>query len=384
MSKKNQSFQASILIFFFYASAGTLLQFFYLLFRAKGFSIGPISFLLLIPNFFILFAGPIWASVADIFNIHKRILFIAMVFSIPSIILLSYSTTYIGTLITFSIFAINFAPLLTMTDNSVLDVLGNDKSKFGRIRLWGAVSFGLTAWVIGILADDFGIEIAYWIGAVCMVVAAISTFYLTPSTPIQQEPYWKNLQIFMGNKIWLIFLLGILLAGYGQSMLTGYFSAYLLDLGATNSLIGLSIYISTLSEIPIMLFSPFLLKRFSPQKLILISIIALVIRYLGCIQFIDFIPLIATQALHGFTSALFWISAIIYTRNLAPIKLKASALAILGAVYYGLGGVLGNLLGGQIYANFGARMMFISGAITASIGLGIFLLIKKKPRSKEF
>jgi|LDZU01.1.fsa_nt_gi PPP family 3-phenylpropionic acid transporter len=372
--KNPTNFQASLIIFFFYSSAGALFPIFNLLFQEKGFTIAAISYLLVIPNLFNLFAGPLWASIADIFNIHKRVLTLTMALTIPFIIALNFTKSYSGTMVIFSLFAFSFAPLLTMTDNAVLNILGNDQHQFGRIRVWGSISYGLSAWLVGLLTDHYGINIAYWISALAMVVTIIITWNLPTKPAVKTPSFWDNFYHLMKDKSWLFFLAGVFMAGYGQSLIMGYFPALIKDLGAKNSLIGLAIYISAISEIPIMIFSPYFFKKISLKKLFLISFFALILRNLGYILFGNMIPIIFTQLLHGLTSSLFWITAILYARSIAPEGLKATSLAILGAIYYGLAGLTGSFLGGQIYSKFGPIVMFQTGLLLAFIGTLIFLL----------
>lgn len=276
-------------------------------------------------------------------------------------------------MIIFALFAFNFAPLLTMTDNAVLNILGDDQHGFGKIRVWGSISYGLTAWLVGILSDTLGISIAYWISSFFMIITILFTWNLPPKPAVKIESFWNSFKTLMKNDYWIFFLFGVFMSGYGQSLIMGYFPAYLKDIGAKSSTIGLAIYISALSEIPIMLSSSFYLKKIKLRNLFVVSLFALVLRNLGYALFSEVIPLVFFQILHGLTSSLFWITAIIYCRSIAPEELKATSLAIIGAVYYGLSGIIGSFLGGQIYSRFGAAVMFETGFVLGLIGMIIFI-----------
>ena len=372
LKKQNNNILASIIIFFFYSAAGALFPIFNLLFQEKGFNLRLISFLLPIPNLFILVASPIWASIADVFNIPKRILTLAMILTVPFIIMLNYTESFIETIVVFSLFALSFSPLLSMTDNAVLNILGNNQSQFGKIRVWGSVSYGISALIVGLLAESFGFKVAYWIAAISMLVTIFFSWKLPANQPKQSNQFWNNLRFLFKEKNWVLFLFGVFLSGYSQSIITGYFPAFLKNLGTNSSLIGFAFIVSGASELPIMLLSPQILKKISIKKLFVISLLALIIRNLLIIILNSSVLVILTQILHGLTSSLFWISAILYVRVIAPAGLKTTALALLGAIYYGFAGLIGSFTGGQIFSRYGSTPMFSAAVFAAFVGLIVF------------
>ena len=377
-----RKFQASLIIFFFYFSAGALFPIFNLLFQEKNFNLGLISLLLSTPNLFILIAGPLWAFIADLFNIQKRIIALAMFLTVPFIIILNYTKSFPSTMIAFSLFAFNFSPLLTMTDNTVLNILENNQNQFGKIRVWGSISYGMSAWIVGLLAKSFGINIAYWISTISLLITFFISWKL-PSTQTKRSTHFrKDLLCLLKDRNWSLFLVGVFLSGYSQSIINGYFAAFLKNIGVNSSNIGFAFIISAISEIPIMLLSPLILRKLSFRSLFSISLFALFLRNLLLITSKNYQMIMFTQIFHGLTSSLFWICSIIYVRSIVKDGLLTSSLAILGAIYYGFAGLVGSFFGGQIFYRFGPNLMFSTGLISACIGLiTLTYTIKNSKRS---
>ncbi len=52
------------------------------------------------------------------------------------------------------------APVGALADSSILDILGDARESYGPVRMWGAVGFGVTSWISGVLAERLGLEVA--------------------------------------------------------------------------------------------------------------------------------------------------------------------------------------------------------------------------------
>jgi predicted MFS family arabinose efflux permease len=66
-----------------------------------------------------------------------------------------------------------------------------------------------------------------------------------------------------------------------------------------------------------------------------------------------------------------------YAREIAPHSLGASAQALFAASFFGLGGIVGALLGGWLFTRFGPPVMYQTGAGLTLLGLIIFIWLGK-------
>jgi len=366
---------ASLLIFFFYAAAGAVFPILSPLFLEKQFPIQQIAAILLIPNILYFITGPIWAYVADRFQIHRHLLTLAMAGTIPFIISLIWVNTFWWVLICFGLFAFNFAPLFALTDDAILTLLEKNETDFGKIRVWGSISFGLSALLVGALADMLYLSVSYIMYAIFMGVCIIISLSMEQPEIKTQKLTWDSVKNFIQDPFWLLFLCGVLLSGYGQSIIMNYFPALLLSLGATNTSIGLAINVSTVSEIPVMLGSAYLIKKYPSKYLLICAFVALLIRSLGYVLINRADCLILFQLFHGLSSSLFWVTAVVYIRQEAPRNLHATALSILSAIYYGFAGGLGSFGGGSLLAYSSFKVLFLSGTVLAIFGVLVFLFL---------
>ncbi len=58
-------------------------------------------------------------------------------------------------------YAFALAPVISLADDAVLGRLGGGTGRYGRIRVWGAVGWGVTAPVVGLLVERWGLGAAF-------------------------------------------------------------------------------------------------------------------------------------------------------------------------------------------------------------------------------
>lgn len=68
----------------------------------------------------------------------------------------------------------------------------------------------------------------------------------------------------------------------------------------------------------------------------------------------------------------------IYINQLVPQGFAATSQTLLAAAFFGLGGMRGVFLGGQMYAGIGPQPMFMIGGSIVLFGLLIFTVFSRK------
>lgn len=89
-----------------------------------------------------------------------------------------------------------------------------------------------------------------------------------------------------------------------------------------------------------------------------------------------------TQVLHGIGFSMTWSAGALQADQIAPAGLKSSAQGLLNMAFNGLGSGIGALVGGIIYENFGAQVMWAT-VITAA-ALSIFMYTSNYLRNTLF
>ena len=376
-----ERFYLLVLFFLFYAGAGSVEPMLSLIFQDKGFPLEQISILAVLPRLMIFFAGPLWAGLADSLRIHKLIFPLTMALSIPFALGMLPDMSYGWLFLVTLLFSISFAPVRSLCDGMAVSVLNDQSHEYGRIRAWGAMGYAFATLVVGFFAERYDSRVALVLYSIFMLSAIVVTTRMK-SPPQEEMVSFKvfSKKIFRSWR-WIKFLLIAFLAGTSINMVVTYLAIYLKDIGTNSALMGFSLSVASLSAIPFFFLAPLVLKKNSPLSVMQFSLIALALRCFLYTRVTNpaLIPLV--QLLHGLSFSLFWAAGVLYVKQLVPQGFDASGQSIFVALYFGLGGVAGGFIGGMVFANQGARGMFIFGMMVALIGLLVSLIPSSETRS---
>lgn len=359
------------LLFSALAALSPYLVIYYDLLHFTGRQIGVLSALF---PLIALISSPLFGGIADATQKHRIVMLTAIAGSVVFTFVLSATTTFIGLLIAVTLFSFFYSPIMPLLDDSTVNLLGKHRNRYGKIRIWGAVGWGVTAPLIGLLIDHSGIQWAFYGYIISMSIGLVIAWFMPFRHTHSDKKYWQNFQLLISNRRWIIFLISAFATGMSYAMTLNFLFLYLNQLGASKTLMGVSMIFSTISELPFWFFSNRLLNRWSMKSLIIFSMGLLAIRFFA--YSLIRIPwwVVPVNLLHGATFSVFWIVGVSYAAKSAPEGLSATAQSLLSSVIFGIASVAGALLGGFLYDSIGATKMFQASAIVVLIGLLIFVL----------
>jgi PPP family 3-phenylpropionic acid transporter len=265
----------------------------------------------------------------------------------------------------------------------VLARLGEDRALYGRQRLWGAVGWGITAPVAGWLVGRLGIGAAFASYLFFLSLTFLSGLFLPVKKSGRSQPFLSGMRSLLANRGWFLFLLVAFLGGAGSSVTSNYLFLYLEDLKASSTLMGLSLTIATISELPVLFFSNQLLRRWGPRGLMILSLAAYVVRALGYSLAANPGQAVMFQLLHGLTFSAMWVAGVSYANEIAPEGLGATAQGLFSSTVMGLGGITGAFFGGLLLDRYGSAGVFRISAIVVLAGLLVFLYTGRKEISPQ-
>lgn len=358
----------------YFGAAGALLPYLNLFYQRVGMDTRQIGILAALVMLASLFTGPLWAALADRFHLHRRLLPLSILMTLPPALLFPTAHTFPALMALALWLSVCLAPVIPLADNAVLSLLGDRRHEYGKLRLWGAVGWGLSAWLSGEIAQRMGIQYVFGLYAVLMLLCVLVAARLPAPRLEAAAPYWTSLRRFMADRRWWGFLAGVLLFGMAMATINNYYVLHLQALGASEGLYGLSVAAASVSEIPIFFLSALLLRVWQPRGLIRLAFVALALRCLLYTLLVNPAWAVAIQLLHGLSFSAMWAAGVSYAGQLAPPGVGASAQAVFGATLYGLAGVIGALLGSQLFAAFGGVTLFRVASVFALAGLVVFSL----------
>ena len=88
------------------------------------------------------------------------------------------------------------------------------------------------------------------------------------------------------------------------------------------------------------------------------------------------LTMLLIQLLHGLSFSTMWVAGVSYANDIAPKGMGATAQGLFSGVQLGLAGTFGGLIGGFLYENLGAVMMFRWVGMIGFVALILFLMVE--------
>jgi PPP family 3-phenylpropionic acid transporter len=368
--------------FFAYAASAALIPYLVIYYQSLGLSGSQIGFLSGIPTLISLVSMPLWGGLADATSKKHLLLGISILLTMAAVWALSYATVFVWIALVVILYAFNSAPVMPLVDSTVMDMLGERKDLYGKLRLWGAVGWGISAQAVGWLTEQNGLRWSFWGYLVFTVLVFLVVMSLPASHASLGGRYWKGLRGLLQDQRWRFFLLAVFVSGIGSSILTNFLFLRLNDLGSSTTLMGTALIIATLSELPVFFFSGLLMKRWGARRLLVLSLFAYVLRGLAVSFLAAPWQVLPIQLLHGLTFSITWAAGVTYAREIAPQGMGATAQSLFSGAFFGLGGSVGALIGGVLYQEVGSAALFRWMALLV-FGAAMFFLWSGRESSGE-
>ncbi|HWQ13131.1 MAG TPA: MFS transporter [Roseiflexaceae bacterium] len=356
--------------FFWFVALGIAVPFIVLYYRRAGLDEAQIGLLLALPGLAQLVAGPLWGLLADTLRL-RRLLPVVVVGTLAPLALIGQVTAFgpiFALALLYALFSVAVSPL---ADSATLAALGAQRERYGALRVWGAVGWSLSTLVAGWLVEParLGLGMIFWAYPLMGALAALAALGMPRAQLAAAGASLAGAaRTLLRDPRWARFLANALLIGCSGSLVHGFLSLYLEDLGASGEQIGLAYLIAGLSELPVMVLSPIVLRRWGARPLLITAGLAYALR----MALFAVVPTaewaLAVQLLNGLCFAALWIGGVVEAQRLAPPGLEATAQSLFGTAVFGVAVALANTAGGVIYRDFGFGALFAAAAILSLLG----------------
>jgi PPP family 3-phenylpropionic acid transporter len=196
--------------------------------------------------------------------------------------------------------------------------------------------------------------------------------------PAERRRFWDMQKFFLKNPMIRIFLVLVFFYQAFHSLATLFISFVIQDFRGTTTTVSIMHSFAALIEIIVFFHTDRLIARCGELPLIFVAILAQVARWLLVFKAHFLGTFFLIQALHPITFGIFYCCAVSFMNKHAPSHYKASAQTMFGFVYFGLAGMLGNIIGGQIVELLGLRILYLFAALGACIALALLFRLKKE------
>ena len=357
--------------FLYFGVLGIFLPYFNLYCYNLGFSGLQIGFLSGLRSVAMVIFPLIWGILADRLNIRRPIYIFCNFVSTAIWVLYLLTVEFWPMLIITAFYGMFYAPIISFLEAVTMDVLGAEKKGYGRIRVWGSVSFIVIVLMLGKIIDLYSVDIIL----VLILAGSLMLAVISAGIPSIQTPKKDILTPGAGSlleKHVIIFLFCAFLMLVSHGAYYGFFSIHLAKMGYGSTFIGITWALASTAEILVMVKSDKIFSRFSLENVLFVSFLVAAVRWI-ILFFVESMPLILlSQILHAVTYGTFHMASILYIDQLAPEKSKTLGQAVNNALTYGLGLMVGFFVNGYVYEITGSFTLFLMSSLIALAGGLIF------------
>jgi MFS transporter, PPP family, 3-phenylpropionic acid transporter len=371
-------FLPSLYYFLYFGAISVLFPYLALFYKGQGLTGGQIGLLAAISPIISFFSAPLWTGAADASHRHKLVTMVCILGVVIVTFIFPNIASFGGLLLMISIYSLFGAPTGSLVDSAVLALLGGRKERYGRIRLWGTVGYGVVAPFAGELIGRLGIKWAFWGYAILMMGGLLVVIWIPFRQSHSNSSFRSGMRVLIANQPWMLFLVMVFIAGIGMATINNYLFVYMQSLGTSKTLMGFALTISTISEIPALFFSDHLLRRFGARGMLIIAMTTIGLR-LTCYS-LTTQPwvILVIQLCHGLTFAAIYTAGVHYAYQIAPTGMKATTQGMFTGTYMGFGSAAGGLLGGILLDLFSPGGMYAIIGTLILVSLIAFLLVERK------
>lgn len=355
----------------YFAALSSLMPFLVLFYQELDFGGAQIGLLTGIPPLVTLVSAPFWTGLADSKHWHKWVMGLGILGTVVVVFLLPWFTAFVIIFALIILFNTFISPVPSLADSATINMLGEDRAKYGRIRLGGTIGWGVFAPVAGIVVQRYGLQAGFWSFCAIMLVNLWISQRFVHGSQEQTEANRGGIRALLSNRRWIKFLFLAFLGGIGSFSVAAYLFAYMAEMGATESTMGVASSIATVTEVLIFFFGNRLVKKLGSYGLLLLALVMSGIRLLllGLIDTISMVMIL--QVFGGTVFPAMWLAGVYYADENAPAGLKSSAQGLFGAMVFGVGAAVSGFLGGLLLGSIGGRGMFLTLGIIVLAGAAI-------------
>lgn len=264
---------------------------------------------------------------------------------------------------------------------------------YGKQRMWGTVGWGSIAVISGFTIDQSAQHLNQsqfliaFCGFLLFSILTIITVFKLPVESLEDKSKPKiiqNVWTLLSDCRIVTFLIAILIMGTCMSTIDVFLFWFLQDLDGNHLLMGLTLCMTCVAEVPIMFYSGHLIKWIGHHGVLYLTLVCYTVRYLSY----SFIPnawyVLAIEPLHGVTFGAMWAATTSYGGIISPEGLRATVMGLVSATHFGLGRLIAGFGGGAVYSKYGPRVLFRSLAVISAVTCLLFVISQKllKKRSQ--
>lgn len=354
---------------------GTYLPFFPVWLKAVGVEAAWIGIITAVPSIVRLSVLPVVTRFAESRNLLRTTMIVGSILTLVGFYALGWLRGPLAILVVFSLTAIVWIPLSSLTDGYALKGVARYGLNYGPLRLWGSIAFVVGTLICGAILDMIDGRNLIWVLVGLAALNMVSAFGLQPiDRPADDKASVESSPALLRNPLFISTLVSVALVQSSHAAYYSFSAIVWQNLGFSGFTIAALWSLGVAAEIVIFALSP----RFtiSPATQLLIGAVSCVLRWVLMAQDLPLPMLALVQMMHGLSFGISHLGAVGLIVRLAPGHVIATAQ---GYAVASNGAVMActTMLTGALFASFGDGVYYMMAA-QALAGAALVIPLRRR------
>lgn len=368
----------SLYYFFYYLALASFIPYVSLFMSERGISFTRIGVIFSLWALVSVISQPVMGIVSDRLHDRRILLMIATIISPVAAFGFYFFDSFTALIVLSVIFPWFQSSIGPLSDSMAVEVGAKNGFSFGRIRLWGALSYAISSFVTGFVYKKTGYDKSFF---VYFVITAF-VFLILLFFPKDDTSFRKRISLFdqgkqvFYNKPFMVFSGICLLLTMSASMNYSFLPIHFTNRGYDKSWIGVANAAAALIEVPMFWVSAKLNRKFGGFTVLGAAAFLYAVKYIVFSMSHNVYATIAVQLLDGISFAFFASNSVEIVDAFSSAETKATFQTMFAAITYGLGGIVGSACGGIIVDHLGTSVLYFTLFVLCLFGFS-FLLVAR-------
>lgn len=347
------------------------------LFLSKYFDSVQSGYLLAIQPFILCIAPLFWGGITDKAKNQNNIMVLLIVGAALAICMLRLNASFMFVAFALALYAFFQAPYGSLIDVLTIKTAEKYDMNYGIFRIMGSIVFGAMAYFITLLNNTEDFVYVYAVISILAIISVLLMLKVYRMEPARKEEKSEGSAKLLKNKeLWLLIAV-LALAFFTWGYYSNFFPTYITEtLGLSKSIWGIVAFLAAFSELPFFIYYSKIFRKFTMQRILLISSLAMVIRWIVFATVTNTAILIIVGFVTGLFITVITYCATFYIVTVIAPNLVNRAQSLLYAFGTGVPKMLAGCVGGYMTKYLSEPVSFIVCAVASCIGLLLPLICK--------
>lgn len=316
----------------------------------------------------ILFVAPV-TGLADRLRRIREVLLVCVIGAMLIMSTMTFAHSYWQMLLFFTLFSLVWDPLPILADGYATLAVRTQQLDYGRMRLWGSLSFVVASTASGSLIGAYSAEIVPWLTAALLAVPIIPILMLPPDRRLGASEKAKSKEwrkVVADNKLMMTMVATALITA-SHTLLNTFGAIQWTAQGLSGSMIGVLIGLAIVSEVAALFVAQRLLGGRSPLWLIAIGGGVAVLRWAYMSTEPGLYELAVLALLNGITGMAVITGLMLFIAQRVDAHLISTAQGI-NAVVLGAIAAIATAASGYAWSALGSTS-YLLAALVSAVGL---------------